>query len=201
MFLDAGAPTDKLESFLAQDPDVPDVRIVRYSLAVRLAREERYEESAQIYEAIHACRRAPRMRRLAALFHEARRTDLASPQLQDNKYRLAEFLIANSNRVYFNDALWLGFQRYALFASNESRVTREERQALMASERKLKDDQEELWRAYLILRDVVRDAGKTDLGSKAAKLAIRCLRGFSDRFGRESEIQKADVEISNWLRQ
>src|SRR5260370_22750779 len=155
MFLDAGAPTDKLESFLAQDPDVPDVRIVRYSLAVRLAREERYEESAQIYEAIHAYRRAPRMRRLAALFHEANRTDLLSAQLQENKYKMAEFLIANSNGIYFNDALWFGLHRYALFASHASRLTRDEHQALLAGERKLKDDQEERGRAYLIFRHAV----------------------------------------------
>ncbi len=201
LLLDSEAPIDKLESFLAKYPDVPDVRIVRYSLAVRLAREERYEESAQIYEAIHAYRRAPRMRQLAALFHEANRTDLASPQLQDARYKLAEFLMANSNRIYFNDALWRGYQRYALSASSESRVTREERQALIAGERKLKDEQEERWRAYLILRDVVRDAGKTDVGRRAAKLAILSLRGLSDRFERESEIRKADIELSNWLRQ
>ncbi len=201
LLLDAEASIDKLKSFLAKYPDVPDVRIVKYSLAVRLAREERYEESTRIYEAIHAYRRAPRMRRLAALFHEANRTDLLSAQLQENKYKMAEFLIANSNGIYFNDALWFGLQRYALFASNESRLTRDERQALIAGERKLKDDQEERWRAYLILRDVVRDSGKTDLGRRAAGLSIRCLRGLSDRFGREDEIRKADVEISNWLRQ
>jgi len=78
---------------------------------------------------------------------------------------------------------------------------REERQSLIAGQRKLKDDQEERWRAYLILRDVVRDSGKTNLGRQAAQLAIRCLRGIStERFGREDEIQMADVELSNWLR-
>jgi hypothetical protein len=201
LLLDAEAPIDKLETFLAKYPDVPEVRVVRYSLAVRLAREERYEESAQIYEAIHAYRRAPRMRQLAALFHEANRTDLAPPQLQAARYKMAEFLVANSNRIYFNDALWFGFQRYALFSSSESRLTREEREALLANERKLKDDQEERWRAYLILRDVVRDAGQTELGRRAANLAIRSLRGLSDRFERQSEIRKADIELTSWLRQ
>ena len=33
----------------------------------------------------------------------------------------------------------------------------------MNGERKLKDDQEERWRAFLVLRDVVRDEGKTDV--------------------------------------
>ena len=57
------------------------------------------------------------------------------------------------------------------------------------------------WRAYLILRDVVRDAGKTGLGRKAAVLAVHCLRGISDRFGRQEEIRKVDIELSMWLRQ
>src|SRR5258708_6673963 len=135
--LDAEAPIDDLESFLAKYPDVPDVRIVRYSLAVRLAREERYEESAQIYEAIHAYRRAPRMRRLAGLFHEANRTDLLSAQLQENKYKMAEFLIANSNGIYFNDALWFGLQRHPLFPSTQTRLTRADRQPLLTPHRTL----------------------------------------------------------------
>jgi hypothetical protein len=119
----------------------------------------------------------------------------------DAKYRLAEFISANPSRIYFNDALWHGLQRFALIASSDSRLTLEERQILVSNERKLKDDQEELWRAYLILRDIVDEAGKTDLGRNAAQLAIRCLRRISDRFERQDEIRKADIELSNWLRQ
>jgi hypothetical protein len=66
-------------------------------------------------------------------------------------------------------------------------------------ERRLRDEQEELWRAYLILRDVVRDAGKTELGKRAATLAQRCLWAISGRFGRQAEIRKADIELSVWL--
>jgi hypothetical protein len=199
LLLDAEAPIDTLEAFLAKYPNVPEARVVRYALAVLLARQNRYEESAQIYDAIHAYRRAPRMRRLAGLYVQSSRSDLPSSQLQEAKYKLAEFIGSNSNGIYFNDSLWNHLQRYALFASNESRLTREERQLLLANERKLKDDQEERWRAYLILRDVVRDSGTSELGRRAAKLAI--LRGFGDRFGRESEIRKADIELSTWLRQ
>ncbi len=201
MLLDSEAPIEALESFLNAYPDVPDARLVRYSLAVRLSRENRYEEAARIYESIRAVRRGPRLRRLAALHHEATRRDLSTEQALGARYQLAEFISANPDRVYFNDALWRGFQRYALFASNDSRLTREERQTLIEKERKLKDDQEERWRAYLILRDVVREAGKTDLGRRAAGLALRCLRGISDRFGREEEIRKADTELSQWLRE
>ena len=92
-------------------------------------------------------------------------------------------------------------QRYALNASSDSRLTRAERQTLTDGERKLKDDQEERWRAYLILRDVARDSGKTALGTRSAQLAIRYLEGISDRFGRESEIRMAEIELLGWLRQ
>jgi tetratricopeptide (TPR) repeat protein len=201
MLLDAEAPIEALESFVNRNPNLADIRLVKYSLAVRLTRENRYEEAARIYQSINAIRRAPRMRQLAALYQEANRTDLADRQRQEAKYRLAEFISANSTRIYFNDALWRGFQGYALVASSDSRLTRAERQAMIDGERKLKDDQEERWRAYLILRDVVRDAGKTDLGRQAAALAVRCLRGISDRFERQAEIRKADIELSRWLRQ
>jgi len=201
LLLDAEASIEELMAFLDKYSDVPDVRIVRYSLAVRLTRENRYDEAAQIYESIHAIVRAPRTRQLAALYQEANRTDFSSQKLLEAKYKLAEFLSANPNRIYFNDALWYGLQRNALIASSDSRLTLEERQLLMNSERKLKDDQEERWRAYLILRDVVQGAGKTNLGRKAAQLALRCLRGISDRFDRQDEIRRADIELSSWLRQ
>jgi hypothetical protein len=72
---------------------------------------------------------------------------------------------------------------------------------LIDGERKLRDNREELWRAYLLLRDVVRDAGHTALGRESAPLAVCCLRKISEGFGRREEIRKADVELSTWLRQ
>lgn len=201
LLLDTEAPTDALISFLNKYPDLPDVRLVKYSLAVRLTRENRYEEAARLYQSINAIVRAPRIRQLAALYHEANRTDLSAEQLLSAKYKLAEFLSANPDRIYFNDALWHGLQGYAFGASKDDRLTRVERQVLIDDERKLKDDQDERWRAYLMLHEVVRGAGQTDLGRKAARLGIRCLRGISDRFERKSEIRKADIELSNWLRQ
>jgi hypothetical protein len=199
--LDSEAPDEALESFLDTYPEVPDARLVRYALAVRRARENRYEEAGRIYDSIHAYWRVPRMRQIAALYKEASRRDLAGTQLQEAKYALAEFISANQERIYFNDQLWSGFQRAALTATTDSRLTRAERETLIAGERKLKDDQEERWRAYLILRDVVRDSGKTELGRKAARLAIGCLRGISERFGRRVEIEQADIELSKWLHQ
>ncbi|MDP8982653.1 MAG: hypothetical protein M3O35_18905 [Acidobacteriota bacterium] len=193
LLLEAEASIDALESFVTQYPNVAEGRLVRYALAVRLARKDLYEESARIYESIHAGRRAPRMRQLATLYEEANTT-------QEGKYRLAAFIAANPDGIYFNDTLWGGYQRYALVGSGDSRLTREERRTLMENERTLKDDQEERWRAYLILRDLIQDCGKTSLGRRAAQLAIRCLRGINERFERQEEIRKADRELTNWLR-
>jgi hypothetical protein len=200
MLLDAEASVEVLRSFVNQNPGVPDIRLVKYSLAVRLTREDRYDEAADVYQSISAIRRTPRIRQLAALHKEANRSDLPDRQRQEARYKLAEFIGANPNGIYFNEALWHGFQRYAFQASRDGRLTRTERQTLMASERKLKDGQEERWRAYLILREIVREAGQTELGRKAAVLALSCLRGISDRFERAEEIRKADIELSTWLR-
>lgn len=200
LLLDAETPTESLRAFVTQHPNVEDIRLVKYSLAVRLARENKYEESADIYTAIHAVRRAPRMRRLATLYREATRSDLAATQILEAKYQLAKFLHENSVGVYFNDALWSGLQNYALKAPEDVRLTRAERERLISLERKLRDDQEEHWRAYLILRDVVREAGHTALGHKAAKLALRCLSHISTRFERAEEIQAAQTNLWRWLR-
>ena len=140
------------------------------------------------------------MQQLAALYEESNRTGLSGQQRQEAKFNLAEFISAHPNGIYFNDAVWSGLQRYALIGSTDSRFTRSERQKQMDLERKLKDEQEERWRAYLILRDVVRDAGDTELGRKTAALGVKCLRGISERFGREDEIRKADIALSRRLR-
>lgn len=200
LLLDDEASIDDIATFLKQYPDMPDVRVVKYSLAVRLARENRYAEAAAIYSSINANRRAPRMKHLAALYAQTTRSDLSGPQLDEAKYDMAEYLSANPDRIYFNDILWDGFQRYALNASNDNRLTREERDRLTDGERKLQDDQDERWRAYLILKSVVGREGKTQMGRKAAVLAIRCLDGLSDRFGREEDIRKARRELSASLR-
>ena len=60
-----------------------------------------------------------------------------------------------------------------MIATKDSRLTRAERGVLIDGERNLKDQQEERWLAYLILRDVVHQAGRTEEGRKAATLALR----------------------------
>jgi hypothetical protein len=54
----------------------------------------------------------------------------------------------------------------------------------------------------LILQSVFQDSENTELGSKAARLALTYLRRINrERFGREREILLADIELSNWLRE
>ena len=48
-------------------------------------------------------------------------------------------------------------QRYALLADRDYRLTRKERERLMSAER-LKDEQEEYWRAYKLLRDTIHES-------------------------------------------
>jgi hypothetical protein len=50
LLLDAEAPIEMLSAFLAKYPGAADVRLVRYSLAVRFARSDRYQEAADLYE-------------------------------------------------------------------------------------------------------------------------------------------------------
>jgi hypothetical protein len=200
LLLDAEAPISVLEGFLRKYSDTPD-KVVQYALAVRLARLNRYDEAAQIYESINVPVRAQRMRRLAGLYHEATRADLPAENSQAAKYALAEFIGSHENRLYFNDTLWGGWQTRSLSGENEMGFTRAERQAQIALERKLRDDQEEYWRAYIISRGIVQDAGKSELGRKAAMLAIRCVRKINPRFGRRSDLVTADLELSRWLRE
>ncbi len=202
MLLDADAPVDALRSFAEENADLAGIRLVKYSLAVRLSRQDRYQEAVDLYRSINANRRAQRLQRLASLSQAAERPGMSAQQRLDARYELAGFVAANPDRIYFNDALWRGMQRYALQAASDCRLTRTERTRLMDAERELKDSQDERWRAYLILRDVVRDAGVSNLGRDAAKLAIRCLRGINtDRFGRQEEIRQADIDLSRWLQQ
>ena len=200
LLLETEAPVEVLQAFIDQNPNVPDIRLVKYSLAVRLTREERYEEAAKVYEAIHAVRRAPRLRQLAALYEHANRPGLKDNDRLEARYKLAEFIEAHENGIYFNDALWNGYQSYVFKGAKDSRLTRAERETLIAQERKLKDDQEEYWRAYLILRRVAQEAGKTELGRKASALGVHCLMKINERFGREKEIRTDARELAKLVR-
>ena len=93
--LEAGAPVDALRAFAEQNPELPDIRLVQYALAVRLAREERYRESAELYRSIHAYRRAQRMQQLADLSHAVDRLGISLEQ----SWRLATRWPRSSRRT------------------------------------------------------------------------------------------------------
>lgn len=192
LLLEIEAPVEALRAFLEAHPKAARREQVRYALAVRLARLHQYEESAQLYDELRVGYRARRMRQLAAL-HAAAVTPSA-------KFELAQFLDQNQERIYFNDRLWGYLQRYVFLAATDSRLSAEERTRQIALERELKDQQEERWRAYQLLREVITEEGKSPLGRLAAQRAISCLRRIDPRFGRADEIRQGDIELSRWLR-
>lgn len=191
LLLDAEAPIPAIQEYLSRYPKASGNELVTYSLAVRLSRENRYREAAAIYNSLHVSWRSARMYKLDALYSVA--------NTPEAKYRMAAYLAENPDRIYFNDRLWNHLQRYALYGQTDGRFARPERRLQVALERKLKDDQEELWRAYLISREAVREAGRSEVGRRAARLGVQCLRRISGRFGREDEIQRDDIQLSSWL--
>lgn len=200
LILDAEASDEVLQSFIERNPREKNIRLVKYSLAVRLSREGRYQEASDLYRAIQANLRADRLQQLASLAQAAQRSGIDAQQKLRARYDVAAFLAANPDRIYFNDALWQRMQRYALQSQDDYRLTGKERTGLEEGERKLRDRQEERWQAYLLLRDIVTEAGPTPLGKDAATLALRCLRRLNtERFGREDEVHRADLDLSKWL--
>jgi hypothetical protein len=181
------------------------VDLVDYQLAVRAARREAYEEARVIYDRLGFGTRSRRMSRLTSLHAPADGTN--ADELQ-RRYAYAAFLADQPERVFFNDLVWQGLQRYALLQSASDRgrspalLSEEETRFLTSNERVFKDAQEERWRAFLILDDLVERAGHSELGVRAARKAVECLdRINTERFGRESEIQASRRRLASWLRE
>jgi hypothetical protein len=191
--------------------DYSSLDTVRYALAVRHARREDYAQAARLYDALHSPR-ASSMKEAERLFAETRAPDAPPQRRLEAQYAYAAFLGDHENRIFFNNLLWGGFQTEAFVYRNpdtreppwrpgdrsarpDAEQTRRARQ-----ERRLRDDQEEYWRAYQILNGVVQQAGATPLGKQAAARAVRCLRRINTyRFGRAREIHDADIRLSSWL--
>jgi hypothetical protein len=205
----------RIESFDAYVPgrERSACEMVEYALAVRYTRQEKYWKAASIYQKLNAGHRANRMRHLARLHAEANDPSLSTEQRLEAQFAYAAFLEEHSTQVFFNDMLWHGFQRYAFLETGiGSRctfsgyadcqgLTREERDRLLKQERRVKDDQEERWRAYKILELVIKEAGHSELGNRAAAKALKCLKLINtDRFGREQEVDSAIRHLSNWGR-
>jgi hypothetical protein len=189
---------------------------VRYALAVRYARQEKYLQAAKIYEEINARPRAKRMREVARLHADALSTSNPPQKRLEALFAYASFLESNSTRIFFNDMLWGGFQtwsfikpyaeevldRFSYNSGGGQGLTCKERELFVKLEREIRDDQEERWRAYGILNDLVEKTGHTDLGRRAAVKALRCLQLInSDRFGRQEEIAAAQRRLIKWLKE
>lgn len=194
LLLEHEASISQIQEFVAKYPKAANIAVVKYALAVRLTRENRAEEAAEVYRAIGANVRAERALRVAKMYREAEGGD------PEASIRFAAFLNENSERVYFNDRFWNGYQTYAMLADADYRFTKEERERQRGAERKFKDDQEERWRAHLLLRDVVNGSAPIAVRRRAAALDLECLVRLSVRFGREEEIRSAIAEMRGWLR-
>ncbi|HEY8148020.1 MAG TPA: hypothetical protein VIK51_03770 [Vicinamibacteria bacterium] len=194
-----------LETFRGQRM-VTAVYLLEYELALRAARREAYEDAASLYAHLGAGVRAERMRTLAIL--QTPRAEVQSDEYLRRRYEYGAFLGDHSERIFFNDLLWGGLQRYAFLQLQSDRdrppilLSEEETRSLVANERRFKDAQEERWQAYLVLDEVVESAGHSSLGERAARKAIECLdRINTERFGRESEVIGARTRLVRWLQE
>lgn len=172
-----------------------DLNAIRYELAVRYARREKYLDSAQLYDQLNTSR-AQLMRDAAKLYAETKTPGMPVEQRLKAMFDYAEFLSSNEDGIFFNDTVWQHFQNGVLGGASG-----DDPEQTLKQERRLRDDQEEYWRAYQILNRVVAEAGPTPLGKQAAEEAIHCLRAIrTDRFGRNEEIRLADLRLSGWLK-
>ncbi len=220
--LDIGLSEEQLREFLTRYPrpvgkplttrwsgTVPrtrsSVEAVRYSLAVRYARRGDFEAAAREYQAISAFPRARRMREIARL-HSAWASATDGRQKLEAKYRYASYLTDHSTQILFNDLFWRGYQREALVTrgydySPIPQLSGGQYRTRQADERRLLDEQEERWQAFLLLDQIVSEAGRSPLGVKAAQKAVDCLSGINEeRFGRQDDIAAAQKRLLALLR-
>ncbi len=180
---------------------------VRYSLAVRLARQGEYSEAARLYDEVGAKERAGNTRVLAELDARARNTSLPEPERLGALYKCGAFMADMPDRLFFNDLFWKGFQREAFLVQysdqpwlnnphNAPGVTRKERETILADDRRLRDEQEERWQAVRVLERVAHESNDPKLQRKAALKILDALQHINmERFGRKREIRAA---ISRW---
>jgi hypothetical protein len=221
--LDATLTEEELAAYLKKHPDpiglpipvfrdgsrqMPAPDLVRYSLAVRWTRRGNYSEAERMYTKLGIRWRAARMRTLSILASRARNGSQPAADRLQARYDLAAYLADNPERILFNDLLWKGFQREALLSAGwdprddrESGMTADEHDAVVTGDRRLRDEQEERWQAFLRLEQVVSDAGNSPLARTAVRKILDCLpRINTERFGREAEISAAIQRWLAWLR-
>ena len=188
-----------------------DSAIVRYSLAVRLARREQYEEAGAIFRTLGFEQRADLMAGAAEFLAGTKKANLTAAERWAALYEYGAYVALHPNQLYFNDLLWKGFQRHAFLERYDDPewtqnpqlqpgLTQKERAEILAGDRKLRDEQEERWKAYKILKPIP-DGADPELGRKAAGKIIDCLQNISTgRFGRSGEIGQAIAKWKSWLR-
>lgn len=210
LLLDMELTTEQLQRYWNAHPDSD--AMVPYSLAVRLAREEKYDRAAELYAKAGAGIRQKRMLELQTLYAAAQAPSQTPGGQLQRRFDYARYLSTHSCRVFFNDRLWDSFQTSAFLAESElegstavadqlqAGLTKEERDRIIRRQRRLQDEQEEYWRAYKIFDGIVKASGPGRLGRQAAVEAIRCLDHISERFGREEEIKAETGRLVQWLK-
>jgi hypothetical protein len=210
--LDSELTVEQLQHYCDAHPDADP--LVPYSLAVRYARQEKYDSAARFYAQAGAKGRHQRMLELQALYAATQPPSRMPEEVQQARLAYARFLSGHSCGVFFNDRLWHWFQTSS-FLSDKA-ITEEdadfsedlktsglpgpERDRIIRQQRRLQDEQEEYWQAYKIFNGIVKSVGPTSLGRQAAIEAIRCLDRISPRFGREEEIKAETSRLVKWLK-
>ena len=188
-----------------------DSAIVQYSIAVRLARREQFEEAGAIFRELGFDKRAGLMEGAAGYLARTKNANLTPAERLAAQFDYGEYIAWHPNELFFNDLLWKGFQRHVFLQRYDDPewtqnprlqpgLTRRERTEILASDRKLRDEQEERWKAFKVF-EPIPDGADPELGRKAALKIIDCLRIInSDRFGRGREIKQALSKWRSWLR-
>jgi hypothetical protein len=175
--------------------------MVRYARAVRYARSEEFDKAAQIYSDLSTIERADNAKEAARLYAATR--SLAAKRSRCRPCMLTRIFwlqtpIAFSSTTACGGDSNLQYSRAERTMPSQTisgKLTR-----VQTLERKLKDEQEEYWRAYKILNGVVSKAGPTPWASRrlVARLCA-CEESTQIVSAALEEIHAADRRLSSWL--
>jgi hypothetical protein len=211
ILLDSKLTVEQLQQYWDAHPQSDP--LVPYSLAVRYARQEKFDRAARLYAQAGAKIRHKRMLELQTLYAVTQAPSRTPEEVQQARLVYARFLSSHSCGVFFNDRLWNSFQTRSFLDHTVSDeydnpsedmdnvgLIRQERDRIFQQQRLLQDEQEEYWQAYKIFDGIVKAVGPTSLGRQAAIEAIRCLDHIGSRFGREDEIKAETNRLVKWLK-
>jgi hypothetical protein len=214
ILLDSELTVEQLQQYWDAHPDSD--RLIPYSLAVRYARQEKYDRAARLYAQAGANERHRRMLELQTLYAAAQAPSRSPEEVQQSRFAYARFLSRHSCGVFYNDRLWAVDQNHSFIddfaasvwddyydrSDNQQNVglIRTERERIIQQQRRFLDEQREYWCAYNIFNGIVEAVGPTSLGRQAAIEAIRCLDNIGDRFGRKEEVKAETSRLVKWLK-